>query len=55
MGGEETTGEREPPDGAVGSSHLINELDAVQEHEVLVMLIHHFLVNDVLRLQRRVI
>lgn len=47
---------RQPPHGgAVCSAHLINELDAVQKHVVLVMLVHHLLVNNVLRLQRRVL
>lgn len=35
----------------VSSSHLIYELDALQEHVLLVMLVHHPLVDKVPRLQ----
>lgn len=36
-------------------SHLVNELDALQEHVVMVMLVHQLLINKVARLQCRVI
>lgn len=37
--------------GCVSVSHLIYELDALQKHVVLVVLVHHPLINEVPRLQ----
>lgn len=35
----------------VSFPHLIYELDAIQEHVVLVMLVHHLFINKLLRIQ----